>query len=75
MSDLLAHAKRELRQLPGARSYERKMLEADILALVAVFQSQKHSGGSARFVTDCLNRLLRWQSLTGAGDKAEAAKQ
>ncbi len=61
-------------QLPGVRSYERKMLEADVLALVAVFQSQKHSGGSARFVTDCLDRLLRWQPLTSAADKQEAKR-
>lgn len=74
MTDLITHAKRELRQLPGVRSCERKLLEADILALVAVFQSQKHSGGSARFVTDCLNRLLRWQSLTSAADKQESAR-
>lgn len=61
---LVDHAKRELRALPGVRSEERKMLEADVLALVAVFESQRHSGGSARFVTDALDKLLRWKSLS-----------
>lgn len=74
MSDLIAYAKRELRHLPGARSDERKMLNADVLALIAVFQSQKHSGRSARFVTECFDKLVRWQPLLPDADRTRPSR-
>lgn len=66
MSALIEFAERELRCLPGRRDGERIMLERDVVALVALFDAQRHSGASARFVTDALIRLLRWQKLDAA---------
>lgn len=60
---LVDHAESELASLPGRRTNARLMLERDVVALVALFEAQRHSGGSARFVTDALDRLLRWKPL------------
>ena len=60
---LVEHAERELSALPGRRTNDRLMLERDVVALVALFEAQRHSGSSARFVTDALDRLLRWKPL------------
>lgn len=61
---LVDHAESELAALPGRRTNARLMLERDVVALVALFEAQRHSGGSARFVTDALDKLLRWKSLS-----------
>lgn len=66
MSSLIEFAERELRALPGRRDLERTMLDRDVVALVALFDAQRHSGASARFVTNALIRLLRWQKLGAA---------
>lgn len=60
---LVAHAESELASLPGRRTNYRIMLERDVVALVALFEAQRHSGSSARFIMDALDRLLRWKSL------------
>lgn len=66
MTSLVEFAERELRALPGRRDGERIMLERDVVALVALFDAQRHSGTSARFATSALLRLLRWQRLDAA---------
>lgn len=66
MSHLIEFAERELRDLPGRRDSDRIMLERDVVALVALFDAQRHSGTSARFVVNALVRLLRWQRLDAA---------
>ncbi len=66
MSGLIEHAERELRALPGKRDTTRTMLERDIVALVALFDAQRHSGASAAFVTRALEKLLRWKGLDPA---------
>ncbi len=66
MSGLIEFAERELRALPGRRDSDRIMLERDVVALVALFDAQRHSGASARFAVNALVRLLRWQRLDAA---------
>ncbi|MBE7197185.1 MAG: hypothetical protein INR70_05210 [Parafilimonas terrae] len=66
MSSLIEFAERELRSLPHCRGWDGMMADRDIIALVALFDAQRHSGASARFVTDALVRLLRWQKLDAA---------
>ncbi|GJE75543.1 hypothetical protein [Methylorubrum suomiense] len=66
MSNLIEFAERELRALPGRRDSDRIMLERDVVALVGLFDAQRHSGASARFVVSALTRLLRWQTLDAA---------
>lgn len=66
MSALIEFAERELRALPHRRGWDGMMADRDIIALVALFDAQRHSGASARFVTDALVRLLRWQKLDAA---------
>lgn len=60
---LVEHAESQLAALPGRRTNARIMLERDVVALVALFEAQRHSGSSARFVTDALDQLLRWKPL------------
>lgn len=66
MSSLIEFAEGELRALPGRRDSDRIMLERDVVALAALFDAQRHSGASARFVVNALVRLLRWQKLDAA---------
>lgn len=61
---LVQHAETQLAALHGRRTNDRIMLERDVVALVALFEAQRHSGSSARFVTDALDRLLRGKPLT-----------
>lgn len=70
-STLVDHAENELAALPGRKTSARTMLERDVVALVALFEAQRHSGSSARFVTDALDQLLRWKSL----DPSDSALQ
>lgn len=41
-----------------------KMVTKDILEIVDIFVAQKHSGASAAYMLDNLNRLLRYKPLT-----------
>ncbi|MBB5762187.1 hypothetical protein HNR01_001807 [Methylorubrum rhodesianum] len=66
MSALLEFAEKELRAAPGRMDWDRMMLHRDIVALVALFDAQRHSGASARYAVDALVRLLRWQKLDAA---------
>ena len=61
---LIKFAERELRARPGRRTSHRIMLDRDVVALVALFDAQRHSGSSARIVADALDKLLRRQPLT-----------
>lgn len=63
MASLVEHAEQQLATLCGKHGPERTMLERDVVALVALFEAQRHSGFSARFVTDALNNLLRWKPI------------
>lgn len=63
MASLVEHAEQQLATLCGKHGPERTMLERDVVALVALFEAQRHSGSSARFVADALNNLLRWKPI------------
>jgi hypothetical protein len=71
VTSLIEHAERELRALPGKRDAERIMLERDVVALVALFDAQRHSGRTAAFVIAALEKLLPWKCI-GEKGKADA---
>jgi len=71
MSTLVDHAKRELQGIGMLESEDEMNAAAaqDILSIVEVFAGQGHSGFSASYVANALNKLLRFEPLgplTGA---------
>jgi hypothetical protein len=66
MSNLVAHARRELDLIGMTESSEPMNVEArnSILAIVELFASQGHSGFSAAYVSNILNLLLKFKPLT-----------
>lgn len=62
MGNLIDHAKRELEAsgLYDPESEYHGAIPADVLALVALFEEQGHSGGSAALVGSLFNRLRRF---------------
>lgn len=74
MSNLIDHAKREL-ETYGLGSPEADYggaLATDVLALITLFASQGHSGGSAGRVSSLFNKLSRFEPLgplTGGDDE------
>lgn len=65
-SNLVRHAERELRLaglLDRDSDYNGILGEA-VLAIVALFAQQGHSGASAAMVTDIATRLMRFEPLT-----------
>lgn len=85
MSNLVAHARRELAILlpadsnPGDPGYVdgdvlngmNDHMRADVLQMVMVFADQSHSGMSAGYAISLLERLLRWENLTPLTDNPD----
>lgn len=74
MSNLVTHAERELR-LAGLfdkdSDYDGETARA-VMALVTLFSSQGHSGGSAHMVLHAFERVARFKTLTDiTSDPAE----
>lgn len=74
-SQLVAHAEREL-ALIGMTLDSKSEINAEmtkcLLAIVRLFAAQGHSGGSANYAVDTLERLLKFEPLsplTGADDE------
>lgn len=61
MSNLVAHAERELFRL--GNSGLQRIVNKNILALIKVFSKQGHSGFSAQYVLDLFNKLSRFKTL------------
>lgn len=73
-SPLVEHAKRELRlaELDQPDADYGGAIATQVLALIELFASQGHSGGSAMFVLSLFDRLARFKALTPlASDPAE----
>lgn len=72
-SNLLRHARQEL-QLAGLLDDDADYgpdLADCILKVVQAFSSYGHSGGSAMLVTEAVNRLLRFETLTPIDSRPE----
>lgn len=75
MSNLIAHAKRELAILRGPSPEPDEMqdaIEAHVLAMVKMFADEGHSGSSAAYTLDILKKVLAFEPitpLTGADDE------
>lgn len=63
MSNLVEHARRELSLLNGDTNFNRSIIEA-----IEAFATYGHSGGSAEYGIDILNRLLKFENLTPLTD-------
>jgi hypothetical protein len=63
MSNLIDHAERELRLLGNDDA-----MNQGILAMVAVFSTMGHSGSSAAYCTQVVERLLRFENLSPLTD-------
>lgn len=59
---LIEHAKQELAFLKNGDEMNDSMAD-DVLAVVEVFANQGHSGFSAGYAIQCLEKLLRYQPL------------
>jgi len=66
MSNMLQYAKSELDRIGMTEDgYEYNAMGRNaILELVEKFAEQGHSGFSASYVTNCLEKLLRWEPLS-----------
>lgn len=70
--NLLEWAKKELDLLNKDNDGMQKMMNKNILDILEVFCDQGHSGFSASYLTNILNRLMDWKPLsplTGADDE------
>lgn len=64
MSNLLEYAKRELDRIPKDSDGMQEMMNKDILDIIEKFSEQGHSGFSASYAINKLNRLLKWKPIT-----------
>jgi hypothetical protein len=65
MSQMLSFAKEELRRIRGDEPDEMQdMIEAHILKMVELFSQEGHSGSSAPYCINILNKVLRFEPLT-----------
>lgn len=65
-------AKSELDMLGEDEDEMQKLMNSQLLELLAVFETHGHSGFSASYAISCLERLLRWKPLkplTGEDDE------
>lgn len=73
MSNLLEHAKHELSLLSdGTPDEMQDAMNSHILKMVEIFSEEGHSGFSASYATNILEKLLRFEPLkplTGADDE------
>lgn len=72
MSNLVNYAKKELSRIPHDNDGLLDQMDRCILDLVSVFCSQGHSGSSAFYIINTLDRILRFlplQPLTGEDDE------
>lgn len=69
MGSLTEHAKREMSRigLDDGHPMNRRM-HAHLLKMVQVFEDEGHSGFSARYAINALNKLLRFEPLGGGSD-------
>jgi hypothetical protein len=65
-SNLVSHAREEMR-LASIDEDDQK----NLMALVEVFDSQRHSGGAAGWTLNTLVRLLQYENLTALTDDPE----
>lgn len=72
-SNLVLYAKEELRRIRGDEPDEMQdMIEEHILNIVRIFSDEGHSGTTAPYTINVLNKLLRFEPLTpltGADDE------
>lgn len=75
MSELVTHAKAELRHLRGGSDEPDEMqdeMDRCVLQIVEIFAGQGHSGSSASYAVSVVEPLLRFEPirpLTGADDE------
>lgn len=73
-SNLVKHAKNELKLLGGEDDEMQQLMDKDILQIVEIFANQGHSGFSASYAISILRRLLAFMPitpLTGEDDEWE----
>jgi len=64
MSNLTKHAEHELSLIGGQDDEMQQMMNKHILQMVELFANEGHSGFSANYATNILNKLLRFEPLT-----------
>ncbi len=70
--DLIEYAKSELDRLGKDKDGMQEMMNRDILEIIEKFGEQGHSGFSANYAIQVIERLLRWKPikpLTGEDDE------
>ena len=72
MSNLIEWAKAELERIGDQDDEMQQMMNKDILQIVEVFSEQGHTGFSASYALNIINRLLDWKPITAlTGDDDE----
>lgn len=72
MSNLIEWAKAELEKIGSQDDEMQQMMNKDILQIVEVFSEQGHTGFSASYALNIINRLLDWKPITAlTGDDDE----
>jgi hypothetical protein len=72
MSNLVDHAKFELRKMLASEEEMDKMMAEGVIQVVETFAGQSHSGYSAAYAASLLDKLLRFEPigpLTGEDDE------
>lgn len=72
MSNLTKHAEYELSLLGGKDCEMQQAINKNILEIVKIFSEEGHSGFSANYATNIINKLLRFEPITPlTGDESE----
>lgn len=76
--NMIEFAKSELERLENSCDKDdveainlQKQVTSDVLAIVDLFVAQKHSGFSANYILNIIERLLRYKPLTAIEDKPD----